>query len=136
MEDLLNGSADLADDDSDDWYKSEEQLAQPLLAIYWCGQLGLRMFRPCWCDVGLTDSSGLDLGTYTPPCLLCKWLAEPKAANCVWLTSHSCRSHAFINNGQCVELCLSGHPLHVCLLVHLGLACCLVHLHSCVYCWL
>eukprot|EP00775_Hariotina_reticulata_P007911 gene7911-8107_t len=35
MEDLLNGSADLADDDSDDWYKSEEELAQPLLAVYW-----------------------------------------------------------------------------------------------------
>lgn len=36
MEEMLNGSADasIADGD-DDWYRSEEELAQPLLAVYW-----------------------------------------------------------------------------------------------------
>ncbi|KIY92198.1 phosphoenolpyruvate carboxylase [Monoraphidium neglectum] len=36
MEDMLAGSnVDLADNDGGEWYSAEEQLAQPLLAIYW-----------------------------------------------------------------------------------------------------
>ncbi len=47
MEEMLQGSLDaaLAGDDDDDWYVSEEQLAQPLLAVYWC--VGSRADMSC-----------------------------------------------------------------------------------------
>ena len=33
MEDMLEGSMDLSG--AEDWYATEEELAQPLLAVYW-----------------------------------------------------------------------------------------------------
>lgn len=36
MEEMLNSSSDVSiADGDDDWYRSEEELAQPLLAVYW-----------------------------------------------------------------------------------------------------
>jgi DNA-binding LacI/PurR family transcriptional regulator len=37
MEEMLQGNVDgiISTEHSDDWYASEEELAQPLLAVYW-----------------------------------------------------------------------------------------------------
>lgn len=37
MEEMLQGNLDgiIAAEGSDEWYASEEELAQPLLAVYW-----------------------------------------------------------------------------------------------------
>jgi DNA-binding LacI/PurR family transcriptional regulator len=37
MEEMLQGNVDgiIASEHSEDWYASEEELAQPLLAVYW-----------------------------------------------------------------------------------------------------
>jgi hypothetical protein len=37
MEEMLQGNLDgiISSEGSDDWYASEEELAQPLLAVYW-----------------------------------------------------------------------------------------------------